>query len=88
MFLCCIVVLNIVGLLCFVNALLFFGVIYITDHKMFLDKIYNKPYLLKLVKLYRKMRFSYLLFDVLLFFISIGSVIWLCCRIILSGAAI
>lgn len=86
MFLCCIVVLNIVGLLCFVNALLYFTVIYIIDHKIFIDKISNKPYLLKIVNLYRKMRFSFLLFDILLFFISIGSVIWLCSRIILSGA--
>lgn len=84
--LCCILVLNIVGLLCFINFLLYFVVIYITDHKILLDKITNKPVLIKLLNVYKKMRLSYLIFDILLFFISIGSVIWLCGRIILSGA--
>lgn len=84
--LCCILVLNIIGLLCFINFLLYFVVIYITEHKILLDKISDKPYLLKVLNIYKKMRFSYLIFDISLFFISIGSVIWLCSRIIFSGA--
>ena len=82
-FACCVLVLNIVGLLCFINVLIYFGAIYIIDHKVFLDKISKYPYLLKFVYYYRNLRVSFLIFDVIFFFLSIGIVIWLCSRLVL-----
>lgn len=79
---CCILVLNIVGLFCFINVLIYFTVIYITAHKIFKEQISKYPYLVKIFNFYKQMRLSYLLLDILLFFISIGSVIWLCSRLI------
>ena len=76
--------LSTIGLLCFVNILIYISILYITEHKIFLDKISKYILLVKIVNLYRKTRIAFIIFEVVLFFFSIGSVIWFCFRIIIS----
>ena len=81
---CCILVLNTIGLLCFVNIMIYISILYITEHKIFLDKISKYILLVKIVNLYRKTRIAFIIFEVVLFFFSIGMVIWFCIRIIIN----
>ena len=70
--LCCsILVLAIVSLISFIQVLFYFCVLYITDHKYIVDKISKYSWLVQIMSLYKKMRISYILFEVLLFLISI-----------------
>ena len=46
-------------------------VLYTIEHKGILDKISKYPYMLKIINLYKNTRLYYLLFEIILFFISL-----------------
>lgn len=71
-----------VALFCFFNIMLYVFAIYITEHKILLKKIANYPTLMKIVNLYRKTRLAYLIFEILLFLINLGGVIWFSFKLI------
>lgn len=82
LFACSILVLSIIALFCFINILLYFTILHITDNKLLLDKLSRYIILVKIINLYRQTRIAYLLFEVILFLVSLGSVIWLCSRVV------
>lgn len=82
LFACVILVLSVIALLCFINIVLYFAVLYITEHKVFIDKINKYKYIEKLVLVYKKTRISYLVFEIILYFVCSCSIIWFCIRVI------
>lgn len=80
----CVVVLvfAVISLLCVVNIIIYLVVKYISETKVLLDKISKHVLLFKLFKLYKKTRLFYIVIDFVLLLVNIGSIIWLCLRLI------
>ena len=79
-----VLVLSLIAFLSFINIGIYLISLHITNHKLFLDKISKWDILLKLLNIYRKTRIGFIMFEIILFFVSQGSVIWLCYRVIIG----
>ena len=79
-------ILSSIAILCFINIAIYYGVILYFDNPARLEKITGtlpKP-LLRLFNFYRKTRSFFLIFELTLFMVSLGSIVWLCGRILLG----
>ena len=82
LFACSIWILAIVSMLCFINIMFYFSILYILDNEKVLIKLSQWPFLIKIINFYKSIRTGFIVFELILFIISLGSIIWLCSRII------
>lgn len=84
LFACVILVLSSVALLCLVNIVFYYITMFILDNKKLIDIIRRKmpPFVIKILHLYKKTRIVYVITEFIFLFICIGSIAWLCFRIV------
>ena len=71
-----------VCMFCGIQIIIYLLVLYSIEYKGVLDKLSKYPYMLKIINLYKNTRLYYLLFEIILFFISLGLIIYLCSRLV------
>ena len=74
-FSCAILTLAVICLLSFVNILFYLMSIYILTNDMFLKRLPNWPLLLKVLNFYKSTRVAFIVFEALIFIISITGII-------------
>ena len=74
----CILFLCIIALVSFTNLVIYFCSLYVTDSTYFLNKISKYPLLVNVLKWYRTTRLVFIIIEIVLFYISLGSVIGFC----------
>ena len=84
LFACAVLLLSAIVLFCFINILIYLLVIYISEHKVLLDKLPTNKLFLRIFNIYKGTRYYYLLIEVLFLLFNLGSIMWLCLRIIYS----
>jgi hypothetical protein len=79
-----ILVLSLIVLSCILNIILYLCVIYISENnQVILDIISKYKLLLKIFNIYKKTRMFYLVIEFILLLFSLGSIIWLCFRVLI-----
>lgn len=71
-----------VCMFCAIQIIIYLFVLYSIEHRGILDKISKYPYMLKLINFYKNTRLYYLLFEIILFFTSLGFILYLCSRLV------
>jgi len=77
-----ILVLSLISLFCVLNIILYLCVIYISDSQELLDKISKNILLLKIFYFYKNTRIFYLVIEFIFLLFILGSIIWLCIRVL------
>jgi len=81
-FSCAILTLAVICLLSFVNIFFYLISIYVLGLDMFLRRLPNWPLLLKVLNFYKSTRVAFIVFEALLFLISISGIIYGCWQVV------
>ena len=77
-----ILILSFVAMWCFITIVLYLGFLYLMENKVLLEKASKYNIIVKILNVYKKTRLFYLVIEIALFLISLGSIILLSGRIV------